>query len=317
MLSVKIFPDDIHNIRINKDLARQVFDLLKGMDIHLMLYGFRGTGKKTIVQCVMNSLFPDDKISECPIKTFDGDTSSDVIPIKMSSNYVEINCNLIRNQSRNNILDLMKNVCKNYVFGNDGHIQKRYMIIHDIDILNVNIQYSLRRIMELYTETVVFVFTTSAFNKIIDAFKSRCACLRVPMNKSDITDLMKDMGIAKRTTQAKLRRKDTMLETFLDIDNIAPNDTSYKLLSDFIKGKSDVTAADAKQTMHNIMSLNINYDIIMKNVLSLLNIGKMKPEKIHEICTAVSEADIMCIQGSKIVICLEYFMFKLKSIISN
>lgn len=317
MLSVNIFPNDIEDIQINKTTAVQVHDLLKGMDMHLMLYGYRGMGKKTIVQCAFNTLFPDDKISECPIKNYEGDNSTDIIPIKMSSNYVEINCNLIRNQSRNSILDLMKDICKNYVFGTDGNIQKRYMIIHDLDILSINLQYSMRRIMELYTDTVVFVFTTSAFNKIIDAFRSRCLCLRVTADKNNILDLMKKMGIAKRSMQAKLRNNDTILESFLDIDNIQGNNESYKLMSDFIKGKNGITVTDTKQTLHNVMSMNVDYNIIIKNIMKLLKIEKMKPEKICEMHEAISEADIMCVNGSKIVICLEYLIFKLKNIFNS
>ena len=317
MLSVNIFPNDIEDIQVNKTTAEQVYNILKGMDMHLMLYGYRGMGKKTIIQSVFNSLFPDDKISECPIKNYEGDNSTDIIPIKMSSNYVEINCNLLRNQSRNSILDLMKDICKNYVFGSDGNIQKRYMIIHDLDILSVNLQFSMRRIMELYTETVVFVFTTSAYNRMIDAFKSRCLCLRVAIDKNNILDLMKKMGIAKRSMQAKLRNNDTIPESFLDIDNLHRNNESYKLISDFIKGKSGISAIDAKQMLHNIMSTNVNYDIIIKNVVKNLKVDKMKPQKICDVHQAISDVDVMCINGSKIVICLEYLMFRLKNIINN
>lgn len=316
MLSVNIFPNAIEDIQINEKTAVQVFEILKGMDMHLILYGYRGMGKKTIVQCVFNTLFPDDKISECPIRNYEGDTSTDVIPIKMSSNYVEMNCNLIRNQSRNSILELMKDICKNYVFGSDGNIQKRYMIIHDLDILSVNLQYSMRRIMEMYTDTVVFVFTTSSFNRMIDAFKSRCLCLRVVVDRNNILDLMKEMGIAKRSMQAKLRNHDTILETFLDIDNIQGNNESYKLMSDFIKGKNG-TVTDAKQTLHNVMSMNVDYPIIIKNIMKLLKIEKMKPEKICEMHQAISETDIMCVNGSKIVICLEYLIFRLKNIVNS
>lgn len=317
MLSVNIFPNDIEDIQVNKTTAEQVYNILKGMDMHLMLYGYRGMGKKTIIQSVFNSLFPDDKINECPIKNYEGDNSTDVIPIKMSSNYVEINCNLIRNQSRNSILDIMKDICKNYVFGLDGNIHKRYMIIHDLDILSVNLQFSMRRIMELYTETVVFVFTTSAYNRMIDAFKSRCLCLRVSIDKNNILDLMKKMGVAKRSMQAKLKNNDTILESFLDIDNLHKNNESYKLISDFIKGKSGISAIDAKRMLHNIMSTNVNYDIIIKNIVKNLKVDKMKPQKICDVHKAISDADIMCINGSKIVICLEYLMFRLKNIIND
>lgn len=317
MLSVNIFPNDIKDIQINKTVAVQVYELLKEADMHLMLYGYRGMGKKTVVQSVFNTMFPDDKISECPIKNFEGDNAADIIPIKMSSNYVEINCNLIRNQSRNSILEFLKDICKNYVFGSDGNIQKRYVIIHDLDILSVNLQYSMRRIMELYTDTVVFVFTTSAFNKIIDAFKSRCLCLRVTADKNNILDLMKKMGIAKRSMQAKLRNNDTILEAFLEIDNIQGNNESYDLMADFIKGKNGISVVDAKQTLHNVMSMNVDYHIIIKNIMKLLKIEKMNPEKICKMHQAISETDIMCVNGSKIVICLEYLVFRLKNIVSS
>jgi predicted GTPase len=117
--------------------------------------------------------------------------------------------------------------------------------------------------------------------------------------------------------QAKLRNTDTILESFLNIDNIQGNNESYKTMSDFIKGKNDITITDAKQTLHNVMSLNVDYHIIIKNIMKFLKIEKMKPEKICEIHEAISEADIMCVNGSKIVICLEYLIFKLKNIINS
>lgn len=317
MLSVNIFPTDIDDIKINKEDAVKVYKLLKEMDTHLLLYGSKGSGKKTLLQCAFNTLFPCDKISECPIKEYESQMCPDTIPMKTNSRYVEINCNLIRNQSRNSIMDILKDICKNYVFGTDGQIHKRYIIIHDIDILNVSIQLSLRRIMEIYTDTVVFVLTTSYLNKIIDAFKSRCVCLRIAPPVDDIANQMKKLGISKRTTQSKLKKNENMLTAFLDLDGIQSNEQSYILISDFIKGKKTHTPTDVKQTLHNLMSTNVNYETIMKNILKSLKCEKMKIEKVVLIHETASTADIMCINGSKIVICLEYFIFRLRNIMSN
>lgn len=298
---------------INKTHAEQVMNLLKHMDMHVLLYGVKGVGKKTIIQSVFNSLFPDDKISECAIKHYEVD-KNESIPIKMTSNYIEINCNLIRNQSRVNVLEFIKDMSKNYVFGPDGFIRKRFIILHDIDILSVNIQYSLRRILEQYTDTVVFVFTTSSFNKIIDAFKSRTVCLKIGLNREDIAETLKrTLNVTKRTTQAKLRNYDDMISVFLDMDGISPNANNYTLVCDFIRNKHD-NVVDMKQSLHDILSTNVTPETIIKNILKTLKIPKTKIQQVYELASSV---DVMCVNGSKVVITLEYFVFKLKIILKS
>ena len=301
MKILELLPENISEMKINKIHAESIMKLLEHMDMSIILYGVKDSGKKTIIQCVMNTLLPHCKISECPVTS--SSNEEEKVLYKLNNYYIEINCNSVRSKNKQSILNIIKRFCSSMSFGDDGNLRKRIVIIHDIDILHKQIQYSLRRLMEVYT-TCIFIFTTCSINKIIDSLQSRCSCYRLPINKKDISELLSDVSI----------KDNGISNTLLAYDGINYNINNYKVLIDFIN-KNTISIPTMRNSLYDILSCNIKHNEIIKHIVS--NLKFKTPEIQHKIIELAADVDIMCIEGSKDIINLEYFVISCKVLFSN
>ena len=306
MRIVDLLPEKIDDMQINKEHAQNIYKILKPLDLNLILYGIKDSGKKTLIQCVINSMFPFCKISSEPMVVSSND--EDKLMYKLNNYYIEINCNSIRSKNKQSILNIIKNYCSNLSFGDDGELRKRIIIIHDIDILHKQIQYSLRRLMEIYN-TCIFIFTTNSFNKIIDSLHSRCVCYRLPFKVSDISDLFKKMNI-KKTPEGGISK------SLIKIDNAIFNNFNYKTINDFIT-KKPTNIPELRNSLYEILSCNVNHSDIIKNIISNLKLDWSNNKLLNSIYELSSKVDIMCINGSKDIINLEYFVICCKELLRD
>ena len=305
MKIIEYFPTTIDDMVINKDHAQNIKKFIDYMDTSIILHGIKSSGKKTIIQTVMNTLFPQKKISECPM-VMSSSTDDDKMFYKMNNYYIEINCNSIRSKNKQSILNIIKSFCSSLSFGDDGELRKRIIIIHDIDKVHNQIQYSLRRLMEVY-DTCIFIFTTTSLDKILQSLQSRCFCYRLPLlnNMFDVSDLFKQLNIKKQNNMCR-----GITQSFLKLDNIEFNLVQYKTINDFIT-KPSMNIQNMRGALYDILSCNIPHNEIIKKILDNLH------TKYHEIYLIASEVDIMCLKGSKDIIPLEYFVISCKQLFSE
>lgn len=306
MKLLECFPYTIDDMILNRTHAENIYNMMKTKDMNILLTGVNGSGKKTMIQCVMNSLFPKDLISNAEVKTTE--INDDNLIYKHSNNYFEINCHTIKQQSKNSIVLLLKDICSNYSLNIDTlQLNKMYIIVQNIDSLNKSVQFSIRRIIEKYCDTSVFLFTSSKINNIDDSIKSRFFCYRLPLKKEDIADLMKQkLNISKKIKQSNI------LDTFLDIEkNKSKIHDCYINIIAFIRGTKSLSKM--KESLHELLSYNIDYTQIIKNIIKKLNVkDHLKSMNIWEVS---SHVNYMCLTSSKILICLEYFIVKVKTCI--
>lgn len=297
MKILELLPNSIDEMNINKEHAQNIYKILEPLDLSIVLYGIKDSGKKTIVQCVMNTFFPHRKISEEPMIVSSND--DDKMMYKLNNYYIEINCNSVRSKNKQNILNIIKNYCSTLSFGDDGILRKRILIIHDIDILHRQIQYSLRRLMELY-DTCIFIFTTKRINKLLDSLQSRCVCYRLPLNTSDISDIFKGLKINKKP-------EDGISKSLIKLDNANFNMIHYKTINDFIT-KKPMNIPNMRNALYEILSCNGTHPEIIHNIISHLKLNKSPIDIVHRVHELASRVDMMCVQGSKDIINLEYFV---------
>lgn len=302
MKILECFPENVDNLVYNKQHGLNLYNLLKPKDTNVLLYGMKNCGKKTLIQCVMNSLFPNMKISVNNVLT--KVINDDTMIYKHTNNFFEINCHTIKQQSKNSIIILIKEICENFSINLENFkLQKLYIIIHNLDTLSKIVQNSLLCIIEIYNNSSVFIITTSKINNIEQSLQSRFFMYRLPYNKSDLCCMMKNMKIHNENVL------DVLLKHDANINKTSTLNECYNVLKDFIKGKNK-NILNMKNALHELLSYNIDYLQIIKNIISIINVkNNIKLWKL------ASEVNIQCINCSKTLICLEYFVLKARTCI--
>lgn len=118
--------------------------------------------------------------------------------VSINTNFIEINLFQRSNYDRFIITKYILEIVKNKNFKNQKHI----ILIRNFDRLNFLAYMSIRRILEVYSENVLFIFTSNYLSKIPDAIKSRIINIRSPMIttkqlKSFFISLTSDLKINK------------------------------------------------------------------------------------------------------------------------
>jgi len=307
MKILKCFPENLENLVYNKTHALNLYNLLKPKDTNVLLYGIKGCGKKTLIQCVMNTLFPRMKISCNHIIT--RIINDDTMIYKHNNNYFEINCHTIKQQSKNSVVILIKEICGNFSINVENlELQKIYIIIHNMDILSKVVQNSLLRIIEIYNNTSIFIITTSKINHIEQSLQSRLLMYRLPYDKNELCCMMKNMNINANVSISS-NVLDVLLES--DINKTSKINQCYNILKDFIKGNIK-NILKMKDALQELLSYNIDHIDIIKNIVLKIKVNVINSMKLW--CLA-SEVNIQCLNSSKTLICLEYFVVKARTCI--
>ena len=208
-----------------------------------------------------------------------------------------------------------------------------YRIFH----LSFYAQTSLRRTMELYSNTCRFIMWSRSLSKVIDPLRSRCYCFRVksPRN-SDLFEYLVTIG-AKENMNLGLKEYNDILQKangnikkalwllqlskFEDSKDGIPT-TSYEEtileIVEYIMLCDLCYISDIREDLYNMMITNISGSDIIKCIVDEL----MKCKKIPWSCkiniseiSAIAEDNL--IKGRREIIHLESFIIGVMSTLNN
>lgn len=148
---------------------------------HLLFAGPKGSGKKTLVNLLLNEMYGDDVNNlKTNIYQINGSCNKTIeIPINQSNYHIVITPN-------NNNFDkyVIQTVIKKYAklksfdFFRTKHNFK-VVLINNVDTLPYYAQASLRRTMEKYSNSCRFILCADSLTKVIDPLISRCMVMNL------------------------------------------------------------------------------------------------------------------------------------------
>ena len=170
-----------NDLTFHKDKIKYLYDLGHDNEIpNLLFYGNSGCGKHTLVNLLLYYIFGKD-IFNTEIHTYDVNTnnnSTTTINIKQSKYHM-----IFYPHNNNFDKSMIQNIIKIYITFNNFydwlHKKIKFVIINNVDELNILAQQSLRRTMEDYSNNCRFIFICKTIGTIIEPLKSRCVAYRI------------------------------------------------------------------------------------------------------------------------------------------
>lgn len=164
------------------EITRPAVDILnkiveKDTIPNFILYGQKGTGKKTLFYAFLKSRYGNIN-TQCVYKEYKPNTKKIEIPIFYSQYHVEIDIRTFLSHVRTILPVLIKEFAQTKNVLDNRH---KLFVIHHIEDLEMQTQHTLRRILEIYMDNCRFIFICSKLNKVTHPLQSRCLIIRLPV----------------------------------------------------------------------------------------------------------------------------------------
>lgn len=322
----KYSPKTIDDAIIHKDELKKLQRMSKDESIpHLIFYGPEGCGKKTMINHFLEMIYGPsvNKIVEILYTVTGSGNSVQQIPIKQSPFHIIIEPNN-NNFDRYLIQDVVKEYAKKVpnVFTNSRCF--KIVLINNIDNLSYYAQTSLRRTMELYSDTCRFIMWSRSLSKVIDPLRSRCYCFRLKSpTQADLMEILLRISTIEKVDMKLedyddiISRADSNIKTALWLLELKKFNESFKTSYDDIIDTiiSYITSYNLNNLQHirlllyKIMITNISGTQIIKDLVKkLLEIKDISFECKIEIPEISAKFEHNLIRGRREIIHLEAFI---------
>lgn len=191
----KVYHENIdnYNIKKNLDIHKNIYEKLNNFETtnkipHLIFHGASGTGKRTIVNNFLNSIYKGDKQ-------------------RMKTNIMIVNC--AHGKGIKFIREELKFFAKTNINSNNGKLFKTIVLIN-ADNLTIDAQSALRRCIEQFSFNTRFFIIIENKHKLLNPILSRFCEIYVPeyIVNGEVVNLHK----LARTTNYKIEYNENHLE---------------------------------------------------------------------------------------------------------
>lgn len=152
---------------------------------HILIHGAPTSGKKTLATRLVQSQLKYD-LASCGfsheffrVETSNNKTSELNTWMRKGKYHIELD---FYNTQVTYDIHIVSHVLKMFEYGtigDDGHLQRIYIMLFHVEKASLETQYMLRRCIEKM-RFVTFVLTANRSGKLIDSLKSRFFCIRLP-----------------------------------------------------------------------------------------------------------------------------------------
>lgn len=288
----KYIPQTIDDIFFH----HEIYDMLKIMAEdksmpHLIFYGRKGCGKKTMVNIFMHMLFGDSiKNTRKVAYNVSSSCNNDDTVHEFIQSFHHI---LIEPSGNNHDRYLIHDIIKLYL-SKIGYnvIKSRYkfklIVINNVDMMSESVQFSLRRTIEQYSIDCRFIMIADSISKIVEPLSSRCKCIGIKSpDLVDIIDYSINISNKENLTLGLDQLAYIIQEYKGDIKNVLWRIELYKLNEIYIEEIINLF----KQIQDNLKLLNkeFNYDKFVNDIKIYNKENKFLHKNIDKYINKLSE----------------------------
>lgn len=197
-----LFPKGLESIRHNEEAKKILKKLAKGTQLNLILSGPEGSGKYTLLLGYLSEIYGNKIYRKDNVKL--KLNSNFEINVKSSNFHTEIDMAKYYNHDKIIVAEYFKQRIKSFSIekysDNDEIKNQRYhlIVLLGCDLLSLNAQYAMRRLMETYYKTTRFIFIVKNINKLVQPLQSRCINVNVKTpNNYEIQKILEQISIFK------------------------------------------------------------------------------------------------------------------------
>jgi DNA polymerase III delta prime subunit len=329
-----IIPKNLDNLHFNRNLIKILKRIALDENMsHLMFYGPKTTGKKTIVNAFLREIFEIDNIKR--VKELIKVSNSNTIEVlyHSSENHFIINPSIYNIYDKVIIQVLIKNIAKTKSVVNKKH---KIIVILNSNNLSIEAQNSLRRTFEIYMDNCRFILITSSSTKIISPLGSRTLKIRCAKpKKEDLECLIKNVTkqnnfkINNSDIQKIILKSNFNIETILvsleilivfnkSLNEIKfPEDNTKKIINKILYSKNIQEFIEYKDLFYKMIVDNITPTQIIKKILKVLINLDIENNKKHKIITLCSKYEHSMCNGSKEFFYVETLFMELYSLLHS
>jgi DNA polymerase III delta prime subunit len=301
--------------------------------INSIFVGVNNSGKKTLINAYLNHIFSADIHLQKKINSYELKIGNNIVNIEYISSIYHFELNLYEfgYYDKNIITDFIQNIIK-YKSINLGKL--KIIVINHFDKITKLAQLALRRIVEKSLGTARFILCCESLSKIDKSILSRFQIIRIPKPKPISTynyikyhlDKNKISFNSPIIESIQERTNNDLFNINIELQYIITNNSLEKKLiiydTTFIKPIIDELYKKDLQSLYVIKDLaykylliNIKPKQILKEIFRVL-IKKFKDEKKKQkLLLIVSEAEKNMSYVHYNIICLEYFILKVKKLL--
>ena len=277
------------NLFEHKDIFNQLYKLYKNDNLpnKILLSGEKGIGKSTLAYHLINFVLSENE--EQPYDCENNIINSDNKSYKLIQNKSNPNFHLIdvledkKNIDINQIRELITTLNKS-----SFNKKKRFVLIDNIELLNLNSINALLKILEEPNENIIFILINNN-KRVLPTLKSRCLNFKIFLTKDqsirivnqllhdDINTIINDKLLDYYSTPGKLFKLIKLSKEYnLDLANFDLNTTLTTMIKDKIykKDKSII------EIIYSFIELYFRNNISSENI-SLLKSYHFFLEKIN------------------------------------
>ena len=291
--------------------AYKIFNILKIINHpNLILYGTKNIKKTEIIKTVLNTIFNNEK-----------NIIDEELNYEYNDYYYYFDMLKIKYSQKKNFLDIIKSIINSY---NYYTTEFNYIIFDNFDSINIIFENYLKVFIEKNSHTTKFIILTSKIDKVIEAIRSRCFCIRLSeINIHDkeifINKLIKDNNINKNSFDISQllylntdEIKNKLLYNFTDYKSII-----FKKILNFFTKPFNKNLVELKDLSYNIKNSLIDFTELCKLIIKHYSTENISDIKKKNIIKAISEMNYLMINCYKDIIFIETLLLSLYNIINE